>query len=92
MAGNLIQVGLGSFSSARGRTNIILAEISDRHRHSTTSFRENIVLAKTSYQMLGLLSFSNRERALSPSTEIAELTFVVKKSTMTLSGVSIFRK
>ena len=25
------------------------------HRHSTTSFRENAVVAKTSYQMLGIL-------------------------------------
>ena len=49
-------------------------------------------MAKTSYQMLGILSFSDRERALPPSTEISELTFVVKKSTMRLSGVSIFRQ
>ena len=41
--------------------------------------RKNIVMAKTSYQMLGILSFSDRERALPPSTEIRELTFVVKK-------------
>ena len=48
-------------------------------------------MAKTGYQMLGILSFSDRESALPPSTEISELTFVVKKSTMKLSGVSIFR-
>ena len=49
-------------------------------------------MAGTSYQMLGILSFSDRERALPSSTEISELTFVVvKKSTMKLSGVSIFR-
>ena len=64
----------------------------DSHRHSTTSFSENIIVAKTSYQMLGISSFSNRERALPPSTEISELTFVVIKSTMKLSGVSIFRE
>ena len=54
---------------------------------STTSFSENVVVAnsKASYQMLGILSFSNREMALPPSTEISELTFVVKKSTMMLS-------
>ena len=92
MAGDLVQVGSGSFSSGRRRTNIILAEISDSHRHSTTSFSDNIVVAKTRYQMLGILSFSNRERALPPSTEIAELTFVVKKNTMMLSGMPIFRK
>ena len=49
-------------------------------------------MAKTSYQMLGILSFSDRKRALRPSTEISELTFVVKKSTMMLSRVSIFRE
>ena len=47
-------------------------------------------MAKTSYQMLGILSFSDQERASPPSTEISVLTFVVKKSTMKLSGVSIF--
>ena len=57
-----------------------------------TSLNENVVFAGTSYQMLGILSFSDRERASPPSTEISALTFVVKKkSTMKLSGVSIFR-
>ena len=50
------------------------------------------MVAKTSYQMLGILSFSDRERVLPPSTEISKLTFVVKKSTMMLSGVSFFRE
>ena len=62
---------------------------------STTSFSKNAVVAnsKASYQMLGILSFSDREMALSPSTEISELTFVVKKKrTIKLSGVSIFRE
>ena len=76
----------------RGRTNIILAGKSDSHRHSTTSFSENVVVAKTSYQMLGILSFSNLERALPPSTEITELTIVVEKSTIVFSGVSSFRE
>ena len=58
-----------------------------------TSLNENVVVAGTSYQMLGILSFSDRERASPPSTEISALIFVVKKkkSTMKLSGVSIFR-
>ena len=58
-----------------------------------TSLSENVVVAETSYQMLGILSFSERERALpTTSTEISVLTFVVKKkSTMKLSGVYIFR-
>ena len=62
------------------------------HRHSTTSFSENVIVTKTSYQMLGILSFSDRERASSPSTDISVLTFVVKKTTVKLSGVSIFRE
>ena len=41
-------------------------------------FSENVVVTKTSYQMLGIL-FSDRERTLPPSTEIFVLTFVVKK-------------
>ena len=41
--------------------------------------------------MLGILSFSDRERASPPSTEISVLTLVVKKSTMKLSGVSILK-
>ena len=54
---------------------------------SATSFSENTVVvnSKASYQMLGILSFSDREIALPPSTEISELTFVVKKSTIMLS-------
>ena len=47
-------------------------------------------MAKTTYQMLGILSLTDRERALPPSTEINELTFAVKKSTMMLSGMSVF--
>ena len=54
-------------------------EKSDSCRHSTTSFGENVVVAKKSYQMLGILSFSDRERALSPSKEMSVLSFVVKK-------------
>ena len=74
------------------RTNVILAGKCDSHRHSTTTFSENVVVAKTSYQMLGILSFSNREWALPPSTEISELTFVVENSTIMISGVSSFRE
>ena len=49
-------------------------------------------MAKTNLQMLGILSFSNREKVLPPSTEISELTFVVKKRTMMLFGMPIFRE
>ena len=79
-------------SSTRVRTNVILAGKCDSHRHSTTSFSENVVVAKTSCQMLGILSFSDQERASPPSTEIKELTFAVKKSTMMLFMMSIFRE
>ena len=44
------------------------------------SLSENVVVAGTSYQMLEILSFSERERALPSSTEISVLTFVVKKA------------
>ena len=45
-----------------------------------TSLSENVVVAGTSYQMLGILSFSDRERALPSSTEKSVPTFVVKKA------------
>ena len=46
-------------SNAHSRTNSILARKCDSHRHSTTSFNENVVVAKTSFYMLGILSFSD---------------------------------
>ena len=52
------------------RTDVILA-----------SFSENVVVAGTSYQMLGILSPTDREEALPPATEISELTFVAKRKT-----------
>ena len=71
-------------SSVRARTNVILVGKCDSHRLSSTSFSENVLVAITSYQMLGILSFSDRER--SPSTEIRVLTFVVKKVQGSFSG------
>ena len=47
-------------------------------------------MAGTSYQMLEVLAFCNRERAQPPSITITMLTFMVKKSTMKNSWVSIF--
>ena len=65
------------------RTNVILAGKRHDHksRHSTPSFRENVGSGENkSYQVLEIfISFSDREMALPPSTEISELTFVVKK-------------
>ena len=49
-------------------------------------------MAKISYQMLEILSFSDRERASPPSTEITVLTLVVKISTMKLLRVYILKK
>ena len=59
-------------------------------RHSTTNFSANVVVAGTSYQMLKVLAFCNLERAQPPSITITVLTFLVKKSTMKNSEVSIF--
>ena len=39
-------------SSARALTSVILAGKRDSRRHSPTSFDENLVVTKTSYQML----------------------------------------
>ena len=49
------------------RENVIAVVI------STTRFSENALVAnsKASYQMLGILSFSDRERALPPLAEIS---------------------
>ena len=58
-------------------------------RHSTTSFSESVVVAGTSYQMLEVLAFCNRERAQPPSITITVLTFLVGKNSMKNSGVSI---
>ena len=48
-------------SGTRARTNDILAGKCDSHRHSCTSFSKKVVVAKTSYQMFGILSFCYRE-------------------------------
>ena len=76
-------------SSACARTTIILAGKCGSRRQSTTSFSEHFVVAKTSYQMLQIFSFSDLERAQPPSMEISVLTLVVKNSTKKISGVSI---
>ena len=65
------------------RTNVILAGNCHDHnsRHFPTSFSKNVGSDENkSYQVLGIfISFSDRELALPPSTEISELSFVVKK-------------
>ena len=72
-------------SSARVRPNVILAGVNG-HRHSSKSFSENVVVAKTRYQMLGILPFSDRKRALFPSTGKSELTVEEKIIAMMFSG------
>ena len=79
-------------SSACARTNVILAGKCGSRRQSTTSFSEHVVVAKTSYQMLQIFSFSDLERAQPPSMEISVLTLVVKNSTKKISEVSTFRE
>ena len=51
------------FSRARALTSVILAGKRDSRRHPTTCFNENIVVAETSYEMLKVLSFCERDKA-----------------------------
>ena len=71
---------------ARAQTNVILAGKCDSNRHSTTSLSEYVVMAKPSYQMLGILSFGDREKIGNKRAN-----FGGEKSTMNLSGVSILK-
>ena len=59
----------------------------ESRRHSTKSFNKNIVVAEICYQVLEVLSLCDGERA---SIKITVLTFLLKKSTMTLSEVHSF--
>ena len=65
------------FSVLSSARVVILAGKRESRRHSKTSFRENVVVAKTSYQLLGILSFSDRDHSGGE-----------KKSSMKRSGVS----
>ena len=51
------------FSVLSSARVVILAGKRESRRHSNTSFRENVVVAKTSYQLLGILSFSDRDHS-----------------------------
>ena len=73
-------------SSACARTTIILAGKCGSRRQPTTSFSEHVVVAKTSYEMLQIFSFSDLERAQPPSMEISVLTLVVKKAQWSFPG------
>ena len=63
------------------RTGVILAGKSDSHRHSTLSFSKNVVVAKSNKlsNVRNFIIYRDRERVSPPSTEISELTFVMKK-------------
>ena len=69
---------------------MILARNSGSLRHFTTSFRANVVVAKTRYQILKVLSFCDRGSAYAPSLKIAVLFFLVENGKMKLSGKSTF--
>ena len=45
-------------SSAHTCANVNVAGKCDSHRHSTTSFSANVVVTKTGYQILGILSLA----------------------------------
>ena len=77
-------------SSARPWTSVILAGKRGSRRHSTTSLSKNVEVAETSYQMLEVLSFCDRERVQPPSRKITVLTFLVKYGKMKLSWGSVF--
>ena len=53
---------------------------------------ETVTVAETSYQILRILSFCNWERAQNPLININVLTFLVKKGTVKLSWMYIFRE
>ena len=57
--------------------------------HSTKGFSGNV--RETSYQRFKVLAFCDWEKALTLSIKMSVLTFLVKKRTMKLCGVSIFR-
>ena len=49
-------------------------------------------MMETSYQMLDILSFCDRQRVQPPSTKVTVLTFLVKNGKMKLSkGVYVLR-
>ena len=84
-------------NSARARTNAILAGKCGSRRHSTTSFSENVVVVKKGYQILDIVSFSlaigrGLNEVWTSFNGNKRANFGGEKSTMKLSGVSIFRE
>ena len=69
------------YCSARAWTSVILAGKCDSHRHSTTSFSKNVCGTNKSSNVNGWLFFKFLQ------LKIIVLAFLVKESTMKLSGV-----
>ena len=64
----------------------ILAGKRDSRRYSTTCVTANVLVEESSYQMLEVLTFCDREGTQTPSIKISALNFLVKKkSTMKIS-------
>jgi len=57
-----------------------LAGKRDSRRHPTTCFNENIVVAETSYEMLKVLSFCERDKAYTYVNNNNRLNFSGEKS------------
>ena len=68
----------------------ILAGKRDSRHYSTTCFMKNVLVEESSYQMLEVLTFCDREGTQTPSIKITAVTFLWKKSTIKISRVSIF--
>ena len=73
---------------AREPCSVILAGKRGSRRPSTTSFSEIVVVTETSYQMLDVLAFCNRDRVLTSFNNDNSVYFSGEKSTMKSSGVS----
>ena len=79
-------------SSARAWTSVILAGKRVSHRHSTTNFSENVVVAETSYKVLEVLSFCCQGMASSGLIKITMVYSWRNGRTMRLSrGVYYLR-
>ena len=65
--------------SARASASVSLAGKRDSRSHSTTSFSENVEVAGTSYHILEVSTFGNRERAKPSPIKISALIFSGEK-------------
>ena len=82
------------YGSVRSWNIVILAGKNNSRRHSTTSLARMLyVVAETSYQVLEVLWFCDRDRVLTPSLKITVLTILVKKKyNDTFRGVYFFKR